>query len=301
MFLHSISVHIIVALIRLHNQTKVTLQPLERFDLDAAIIFSDILVVPQALGMVVEMHPGQGPVFPAPLVTPADLDKLKATVDVHVELQYVFDAITLTRHRLQGRVPLFGFCGAPWTIMAYMIEGGGSKVLSKAKQWLYRYPAESKALLQKITSVSIDYLVAQVQAGAQLLQVFDSWAGELSPAVFAEFALPYLRELAQQVKQRLGPEAAVPMVVFAKGAHYALADLASSDYDVIQLDWTMDPLWARTQVGPTKALQGNMDPAMLYADQAKIRSEVHSMLERFGSNQRYQMRSCECGRYSRPR
>ena len=139
-----------------------TLQPLERFDLDAAIIFSDILVVPQALGMVVEMHPGKGPVFPSPLKVPADLAALKAEVDVHQELQYVFDAITLTRQRLDGRVPLFGFCGAPWTIMAYMIEGGGSKTLSLAKSWLFCHPDASAALLQKITDVSIQYLVAQV-------------------------------------------------------------------------------------------------------------------------------------------
>lgn len=150
---------------------EVTLQPIRRFNLDAAIIFSDILVIPQALGMVVEMRPGVGPVLPNPLVTPSDIDKLKTPVNVSQELGYVYEAITLTRQKLEGKVPLLGFVGAPWTLMAYMIEGGGSKTLSKAKNWLYKWPEESKKLLDIITNVVVDHLVGQAKGGAQLLQV----------------------------------------------------------------------------------------------------------------------------------
>lgn len=155
--------------------TEVTLQPINRYDglLDAAIIFSDILVIPQALGLVVEMLPGKGPNFPDPLVLPEDIDtKLKDMIDVNEELGYVFDAITMTRKELNGRVPLLGFIGAPWTLMAYMIEGGGSNTLSKAKTWLFKYPNESKRLLQKITDVAIDFLIGQIKAGAQVRMTF---------------------------------------------------------------------------------------------------------------------------------
>lgn len=150
---------------------EITLQPIRRFELDAAIIFSDILVVPQALGMKVEMKPGVGPVFDKPLVGPGDLDLLTVP-DVNTALKYVFDALTLTRHKLEGKVPLIGFTGAPWTLMSYMIEGGGSKTLSKAKKWLYQHPEASHKLLKLITDVNVEYLVGQVRAGAQLLQVF---------------------------------------------------------------------------------------------------------------------------------
>ncbi len=292
-----------------------TLQPIDRFPLDAAIIFSDILVVPQALGMVVEMHPGevrvcvcvfvclcacgcmgsecapgyswgtqhcaQGPKFPAPLKTPADMELLRKTVDVRQELGYVFDAITLTRHKLAGRVPLFGFCGAPWTLLAYMVEGGGSKTLSKAKSWIFRYPDAAHELLNLLTTVSIDYLVGQVEAGAQLLQVFESWGGELAPSDFAVFALPYLTRIVTEVKARLG-DRTVPMVVFAKGSHYALRDLAATAYDVIQLDWTIDPASARAAVGDSKTLQGNLDPGMLYADRPALEAAVAAMGRAFG-------------------
>lgn len=151
---------------------EVTLQPIKRYSglLDASIIFSDIMVVPQAMGLVVEMHPAKGPTFPDPLVVPGDVSRLKDVVDADVELKYIFDAISLTRKELKGEVPLIGFTGAPWTLMAYMIEGGGSKTLTKAKTWLFKYPEESKALLQRITDVCVDYLVGQVKAGAQVSQ-----------------------------------------------------------------------------------------------------------------------------------
>eukprot|EP00455_Lapot_gusevi_P000742 TRINITY_DN1032_c0_g2_i7.p1 TRINITY_DN1032_c0_g2~~TRINITY_DN1032_c0_g2_i7.p1 ORF type:complete len:401 (+),score=102.20 TRINITY_DN1032_c0_g2_i7:55-1257(+) len=272
---------------------EVTLQPLRRFELDAAIIFSDILVIPQALGLEVQMLEKVGPKLPEPLTTPQDLDRLLSNVDVHHSLGYVFDAIRLTRHALQGKVPLIGFCGAPFTIMSYMIEGGGSKTYSKVKTWLYRYPDASHALLQRVTDISVDYLIAQAQAGAQLLQVFDSWAGELSPEAFDTFALPYLRQIATRVAQGLAAlkqhddsesaEHNVPLIVFARGAHYALESLSDAGYQVMSLDWTVTPASARTRVQGKVALQGNLDPCILYAPEEVIRAEARKMVDAFGT------------------
>ncbi|KAF4528854.1 hypothetical protein B566_EDAN017200 [Ephemera danica] len=219
---------------------EITLQPIDRFDLDAAIIFSDILVIPQALGMTVEMKAGIGPVLPEPLVGPDDLGKLTSPVDVQKQLGYVFEAITLTRHKLDGRVPLIGFAGAPWTLMGYMIEGGGSKTMSKAKSWLYRYPEASKQLLNLLTDVIVDYLVGQVAAGAQ--------------------------------------------TIFAKGAHYALQDLACSGYDIVSLDWTIDPKLARETTGANVTLQGNLDPCVLYGSKETVQAAASEMVKKFGKN-----------------
>lgn len=263
---------------------ELTLQPLRRFPLDAAIIFSDILVIPQALGMEIRMEPGRGPVFPEPLKGPEDLQKLKPTVDVSQELGYVFRAITLTRHKIAGKVPLIGFTGAPWTLMAYMIEGGGSNTMSKAKRWLYQNPSASHQLLQQLTDVIVDYLVGQVAAGAQALQVFESHAGHLGPQQFADFSLLYLREISRRVKQKLKAEGLeqVPMIVFAKDAHYALEDLSQSGYEVVGLDWTIRPQEAREKTGKRVTLQGNLDPCALYASKENIEEMVKKMLEAFG-------------------
>ncbi|XP_023333308.1 uroporphyrinogen decarboxylase [Eurytemora carolleeae] len=262
---------------------EITLQPIRRFELDAAIIFSDILVVPQALGMKVEMKPGVGPVFDKPLVNPGDIDRLTIP-DVNTVLKYVFDAITLTRHKLEGKVPLIGFTGAPWTLMSYMIEGGGSKTQSKAKKWLYQHPEASHKLLKIITDVNVEYLVGQVRAGAQLLQVFESNAEYLGPVEFSKFALPCLIEINRRVKDKLVAEGLdiVPMTVFAKGAHYALAELGGSGYDVVGLDWTIDPTEARKLVGPNVTLQGNLDPCGLYAPSTDIEARVKMMVQQFG-------------------
>lgn len=241
------------------------MQPLRRFDLDASIIFSDILVIPQALGMVVEMQPGLGPVFPEPLITPSDLSKL--TVEGAVSrLTYVGDAITMMRHKLEGKVPLIGFTGAPWTLMGYMIEGGGSKTMSKAKAWLSDYPEESKKLLETLTSVIVDYFVMQVKAGAQMLQVFESSAEHLSKEQFLEISIPYVKSIRVQLEQKLKDEGieTVPMVIFAKGGGHSLAEQAQLGYAIIGLDWTVDPEEARKQVGPNITLQGNLDPQDLY-------------------------------------
>lgn len=267
---------------------EVTLQPVERFDLDAAIIFSDILVIPQALGMTVEMKPTVGPFFPCPLVSPSDMDTLDVKIDVEEKLGYVFEAIALTRQKLKGRVPLIGFCGAPWTLMSYMIEGGGSRTMSKSKAWLYRYPDESHALLRLITDVLVTYLVCQVKAGAQMLQVFESHAEHLSPELFVKFALPYIKEIRERVVEHLQAQglAAVPMTIFAKGGHYGLKELAECNYEVIGLDWTVYPAWARKLVGPNVSLQGNMDPCALYGSKEVLEQTVSKMLNQFGT-QRY--------------
>uniref|UniRef100_A0A674MMG6 Uroporphyrinogen decarboxylase n=1 Tax=Takifugu rubripes TaxID=31033 RepID=A0A674MMG6_TAKRU len=262
---------------------ELTLQPLRRFPFDAAIIFSDILVIPQALGMNVQMVAGKGPTFPEPLKEPEDLQQLQAKVDVSKELDYVFKAITLTRHKIEGKVPLIGFSGAPWTLMSYMIEGGGSNTHSKAKRWLYRHPEASHMLLKMLTDVIVQYLLGQVAAGAQALQVFESHAGILGPVEFKEFSLPYLRDIARRVKDKLKEAGEdIPMIVFAKDAHYALEDLSQSHYEVVGLDWTIDPQSARERTGGKVSLQGNMDPCALYAPKERISQIVKKMLEGFG-------------------
>ncbi|PSR73586.1 hypothetical protein PHLCEN_2v10505 [Hermanssonia centrifuga] len=264
--------------------TEITLQPIRRYTglIDASIIFSDILVIPQAMGMEVLMNPG--PHFPDPLNTPEDIAKLSKDVDVNQELGYVFKAITQTRLALDGEVPLIGFCGAPWTLFVYMVEGGGSKTLQKSKSWLLKWPEESKALLVRIADVCVEYLVGQVKAGAQLLQIFDSNAGELAPHHFAEFSVPTLQRISAGVRSKLAEEniPAVPMTLFAKGANHALGFLAEhSGYDVLGLDWCIEPSKARALVGDKVALQGNLDPNTLYGGKEAIEREVKRMCESF--------------------
>lgn len=265
---------------------EVTLQPLRRFKLDAAIIFSDILVIPQALGMEVLMVPGKGPTFPQPLKSPEDMERLNHNPDVLKELGYVFDALTLTRMKLEGQVPLIGFSGAPWTLMAYMVEGGGSSTYSKPRSWLYKSPNESRKLLTLLTDTIVEYLIGQVEAGAQLLQLFDSHAGVLDRELFLEFALPYLVKIVDNVKSGLREKGIdpVPMTVFAKGAHYAIEDIAKTNYDIIGLDWTMDTLHSRQIANAHgKTLQGNLDPAALYAPVEQIAEATKSMIAKFGT------------------
>uniref|UniRef100_A0A3B4GZ90 Uroporphyrinogen decarboxylase n=1 Tax=Pundamilia nyererei TaxID=303518 RepID=A0A3B4GZ90_9CICH len=237
-----------------------------------------------AMGMDVQMVAGKGPTFPEPLKEPEDLQRLQVKVDTDKELGYVFRAITLTRHKIEGKVPLIGFSGAPWTLMSYMIEGGGSNTHSKAKRWLYQHPEASHMLLKMLTDVIVEYLLGQVAAGAQALQVFESHAGILGPAEFKEFSLPYLRDIARRVKDKLKEAGQdVPMIVFAKDAHYALEELSQSNYEVVGLDWTIDPLSARECTGGKVSLQGNMDPCALYAPKERISDIVKKMLEGFGT------------------
>jgi uroporphyrinogen decarboxylase len=269
--------------------STLTLQPVDRYAglIDAAIIFSDILVIPQAMGMTVEMVDKIGPKFPHPLKSPADEQYhkvLNVKVDVAKELDYVYKAITLTRLKLQGRVPLIGFCGAPWTLLCYMVEGGGTKLFLESKKWIYQYPEESKALLQKIADVCVDHLAYQVKAGAQLLQVFDSWAGELSPSSFRKFSAPSLSYIAARLPQRLhemGLES-VPTIVFPKGAWYALEDCAKMGYSAISLDWLHDPAEAVRRRGNLPiVLQGNADPGVLYGSKDSITEVVQEMVQGF--------------------
>ena len=269
--------------------STLTLQPIERYAglIDAAIIFSDILVIPQAMGMTVEMVDKKGPSFPNPLKSPEDpqyMALLEKKVDVAKELDYVYKAITLTRKKLDGRVPLIGFCGAPWTLLCYMVEGGGSKMFIQSKTWIYKHGKESKTLLQKIAELCVEYLALQVAAGAQLVQVFDSWAGELSPSSFAQFSLPYLRYISKHLPQRLDEMKLerVPMTVFAKGSWYALDDLCESGYDVVGLDWLHDPADAVRIAKGRVTLQGNADPGILYGDRAAISQMAQDLVKGFG-------------------
>ncbi|KAL9014146.1 MAG: hypothetical protein Q9173_001202 [Seirophora scorigena] len=272
--------------------STLTLQPIDRYEglIDAAIIFSDILVIPQAMGMTVEMLDKKGPHFPNPLKSPADgqyEELMDRSVDVGKELDYVYQAITMTRRKLKGRVPLYGFCGAPWTLLCYMVEGGGSKLFVQVKTWIYKYPNESKKLLQKISELCVEYLALQVKSGAQIVQVFDSWAAELSPTSFRNFSLPYLRYISHYLPLRLKELKldAVPMVVFAKGAWYGLDDLCDSGYQVVGLDWLQDPAEAVRIARGRVILQGNADPGVLYGGKEAITTVVQEMVKGFGGGQ----------------
>ena len=256
---------------------EVTIQPVDILEVDAAIIFSDILVIPEAMGLPYEMIEAKGPWFPETVKSSSDLQKLH--VADPAQLQYVTDAIRMTKKELNGRVPLIGFAGAPWTILSYMVEGSGSKTFSKAKQFLYADPTTAHRLLDMITDSTIAYLNAQVDAGADLVQVFDSWAGVLGEAQFKTFSLPYLTRIAQALSPR------VPVTLFAKDAHYAIEALAATGCSVIGLDWTMNASQCR-KVAPTTTLQGNADPCLLYASEPDIVAGTHAMLAEFGK-QRY--------------
>ena len=254
---------------------EVTLQPLRRFDLDASIIFSDILVVPQAMGLEVQMVKGRGPVLPGPLRSPSDVARLGPGEPDAAELCATYDALTLTRREIGGRVPLIGFSGAPWTLMAYMVEGGGSKNWATAKSWLYAEPEASRDLLGRLAASVAGYLVAQADAGAQALQVFDSHAGELAPDVFRSFVLPGLVEIAERVR---AAHPSIPLVGFARGAHHALGALADA-YDIVGVDERISLADARARVGGRAAVQGNLDPSALFAPPAALRSHVETMLD----------------------
>ena len=238
------------------------------------------------MGMTVEMLDGKGPHFPNPLKSPTDgqyEELMSREVDIEKELGYVYEAITMTREKLQGRVPLFGFCGAPWTLLCYMVEGGGTKLFKESKTWIYRYGLESKKLLRKTSILCVEYLAHQVKAGAQIVQVFDSWAGELAPTAFREFALPELRYISEHLPERLKEMnlQEVPMVIFAKGAWYALDELCTSRYQIVGLDWLQDPIEAVKVANGRVALQGNMDPGLLYGGKEAITKGVEQMVEGF--------------------
>ncbi|XP_025077624.1 uroporphyrinogen decarboxylase-like isoform X1 [Pomacea canaliculata] len=269
--------------------SELTIQPINRFPLDAAIIFSDILVIPIALGMKVANDPGEGPVFAEPIQKAEDVDKLNPDFDILAELGYVYEAITLTRHKLDGRVPLFGFSGAPFTLLRFMIENvSAGPNVGRARRFLVECPESSIRLLNILKDAIVRHLVEQIIAGAQIVQVFDSYAGELGPGLFFRYELPMLKAIAYEVREKLAERKtdAVPMVIFAKDAHFAIEELSKSGYEVVGLDWTIQPLHARRVAGSKVTLQGNMDPVMMFASKDEIRKGVKEMLEKFGT-QRY--------------
>ena len=254
--------------------TEVTLQPVDLVGVDAAIIFSDILVIPHAMGMALEVDEGIGPHFDAPLRSAADLARLR-DIDPRDELGYVLDAIRLTQRELGGRVPLIGFAGGPWTLAAYMIEGRGTKQFQVAKRMIHAEPALAHALLDRLATAVGEFLVAQAEAGAQVLQLFESWAGALAPAEFRQFVLPYLARAAA-----IARTAGVPLIVFAPGASWAMREIAAATQaDVVGVDWQTEASTARRVAEDlTVAVQGNLDPCALYSSPADIRARTHAML-----------------------
>ncbi|MDQ3683921.1 MAG: uroporphyrinogen decarboxylase [Bacteroidota bacterium] len=256
--------------------TEITLQPIDQVGVDAAIIFCDILVIPQAMGLEVLMEEGKGPSLPKVIQSQKDINDLNID-NVEEYLKYVLDALSLTKKELAGRVPLIGFAGAPWTILCYMVEGKGSKTWDKAKQFAYTEPKLAHLLLQKITNITIAYLKAQVAAGADTVQVFDSWAGSLSPADFKIFAQPYLLQIADALKDD------APVILFPKGSWYALEDLSKSSASGLGIDWCVSPKKARDLTGNNITLQGNFDPAKLLAPIPEIKKWVKEMIDGFGS------------------
>ncbi len=255
--------------------TEITLQPVQQVGVDAAIIFSDILVIPQAMGVEVLMEEGKGPSLPHVIKTQKDIDAL-ITDNVEEALSYVTKALTLTKRELNRRVPLIGFAGAPWTILCYMVEGKGSKTWDKAKQFCYTETNLAHQLLQKITDTTIAYLQAQAIAGAEVLQVFDSWSGCLSPGDFKAFAQPYLLQIADALKD------VAPIILFPKGSWYALKELSNSSAAGLGLDWCISPKMARELTGNKIVLQGNFDPAKLLMPVSEIKKAVKEMINEFG-------------------
>jgi uroporphyrinogen decarboxylase len=255
--------------------TEITLQPIQQVGVDAAIIFSDILVIPQAMGLEVLMEEGKGPLLPHVIKIRKDIDAL-ITDNVEDKLNYVTKALVLTKQELNGRVPLIGFAGAPWTILCYMVEGKGSKTWDKAKLFCYTQPGLAHQLLQKITDITIKYLKAQAKAGADVLQVFDSWSGCLSPEDFKTFAQPYLIQIADALKN------IAPVILFPKGSWYALKDLSDSSASGLGLDWCISPKMARELTGNKITLQGNFDPAKLLMTIPEIKKAAKEMISEFG-------------------
>lgn len=259
---------------------EVTLQPLDRFRLDAAILFSDILTIPHAMGLGLQFETGEGPRIAHPIRTAADLRKTRLP-DPHVELRYVIDAVALIRRELDGRVPLIGFAGSPWTVATYIVEGGSSREFATIKAMLYDNPKLLHDLLDLLTRATTDYLNAQIAAGAQAIMLFDTWGGVLSPAQYREFSLAYMHRICES----LTPEndgRRVPRILFTKGGGAWLAEMAQAPCDALGVDWTTDLATARQAVRDTKALQGNLDPSCLYAAPDRIRAEVQRVLDSYG-------------------
>jgi len=256
--------------------SEVTIQPVEIVGVDAAILFSDILVIPEAMGMHLTMAEARGPQFAAPIRSARDVKDLRQ-VDPERHLRFVMDAIAMTRRGLGGRVPLIGFSGSPWTLASYMIEGGGSKDFAHIKKMMLDEPALLKELIGQLTETVRRYCEAQIASGAQAIQIFDTWGGILDPEHYRMFSLDPMFEIVSKMQR-----GDAPVIVFSKGAGHALREIAAIGADVVGLDWTVDIALARSIAGEGVALQGNLDPSFLYASPESIRSEVRSILRRFG-------------------
>ena len=255
--------------------SEITIQPIDIVGVDAAIIFSDILVIPEAMGMALSIEEGRGPRLENPLKSQADADKLFIP-DPNVELKYVMDALALTKKNLAGRVPLIGFAGAPWTLFAYMTEGQGTKEFKNAKIMLFKEPKISHQVLEKIAKSVATYLIAQTQAGADAVQIFDSWAGMLSYDDFNEFSLPYIRMIVQEVKAATD----VPVIVFARGSYESIEDIVQTGCDAVQVDWNTDIAHARQIINGRTAIQGNLDPITLLSTPETIVARTKKIIEK---------------------
>ena len=255
---------------------EVTIQPVDLIGVDAAILFSDILVIPEAMGMHLEMHEGKGPIFPHPIRNEEDAKALKV-IDPTKNLKYVLDAVALTKKELNGRVPLIGFSGAPWTLLCYMVEGKGSKNFSIVKSLIYNNPKLAHSILDKLADALAKYLSAKIEAGVDAVQIFDTWGGNLSQHDFEEFSLRYIAKIISKIKR-----SGHPVIVFAKGVHYNLNKIVDAGADVLGMDWTMNIGKIRNEIGNRVAIQGNMDPTVLYGSKERIREEVIRVLSSYG-------------------
>ena len=261
---------------------EVTLQPLRRFDLDAAILFSDILTIPDAMGLGLYFVEGEGPKFERPLRSQADISAL-GIPDPGTSLSYVTDAVSLIRRELDGQVPLIGFSGSPWTLSTYMVEGGSSKEYRYIKGMMYESPAALHQLLDTLSKAVTAYLNAQIEAGAQAVMVFDTWGGVLTPQTYRDFSLNYMQQIVSGLKREHEGQT-IPVTLFTKGGAQWLEDIADTGCDALGLDWTIDIDEARSRVGDRVALQGNLDPCVLYADPDTIRAKAQDIIARFGNH-----------------
>ena len=260
---------------------EVTMQPLRRFDLDAAILFSDILTVPEAMGLDLEFTPGEGPKFNNPINSARDINQL-GSPDPEDELGYVMNAVRTIKAELNGRVPLIGFTGSPWTLATYMVEGGSSKTFAKLKAMLYQEPKLLHQLLQQTSAVVSDYLNGQINAGVDAVMIFDTWGGALSYPAYQEFSLNYMHKISENlIRQKDNNK--IPLIMFTKGGGNWLELMAKTNVDALGLDWTVNLQQARNRVGAQVALQGNLDPCALYGNEHSIRQEVKRILAEFGT------------------
>lgn len=257
---------------------EVTVQPVDELGVDAAILFSDILVIPEAMGLPYTMEEKKGPAFPNVIQSKADIDRLISGAAAAEKLEYVYEGLRQTKVALDNRVPLIGFAGAPFTLLAYMVEGQGSKTFSKAKKFMYTEPVLAHLLLSKITDTVVSYLEQKVANGANIIQIFDSWAGMLDEAMYKEFCIPYLTQIVERLDGK------VPVTIFAKGAWFSLAAIKGTNCQVIGLDWHTSASYARATLGANTVVQGNLDPCVLYSNSDTIETKVTEMIRSFGPN-----------------